>query len=46
VSFLNFAWNWLRSPAQWHGSDGIPIRVAEHLYYSGLSLLVAAPTWS
>jgi osmoprotectant transport system permease protein len=42
VSFLNFAWNWLRSPAQWHGSDGIPIRVAEHLYYSGLSLLVAA----
>ncbi len=42
MSFLDFAWDWLKSPAQWHGSDGIPIRVAEHLYYSGLSLLVAA----
>jgi osmoprotectant transport system permease protein len=42
MSFINFAWDWLKSPAQWHGSSGIPIRVLEHLYYSGLSLLVAA----
>jgi osmoprotectant transport system permease protein len=42
MSFLTFAGNWLKSPAQWHGSDGIPIRLLEHLGYSGLSLLVAA----
>jgi osmoprotectant transport system permease protein len=42
MSFLSFAWNWLKSPAQWHGSDDIPIRLLQHLGYSGLSLLVAA----
>ena len=42
MSFLSFAWNWLKSPAQWHGADGIPIRILQHLGYSGLSLLVAA----
>jgi osmoprotectant transport system permease protein len=42
MSFLTYAWDWLKSPAQWHGSDGIPQRVLEHLGYSGLSLLVAA----
>jgi osmoprotectant transport system permease protein len=42
VSFLTFAWDWLKSPQQWHGSGGIPIRVLEHLGYSGLSLLIAA----
>jgi osmoprotectant transport system permease protein len=42
VSFLSYAWNWLRSPAQWHGSGGIPIRILEQLGYSGLSLLIAA----
>jgi osmoprotectant transport system permease protein len=42
VSFLSFAWNWLKAPAQWHGPDDIPIRLLQHLGYSGLSLLVAA----
>ncbi len=42
MSFLTFAWDWLRSPQQWQGSDGIPIRILQHLYYSGLSLLIAA----
>ena len=42
MSFLSFAWNWLKSPAQWHGSGDIPIRLVQHLGYSGLSLLVAA----
>jgi len=41
VSFLTFAWDWLKSPQQWHGPDGIPIRVLQHLGYSGLSLLIA-----
>jgi osmoprotectant transport system permease protein len=41
VSFLTFAWDWLNSPQQWHGSDGILTRVFEHLGYSALSLLIA-----
>jgi osmoprotectant transport system permease protein len=42
MSFLNFAWSWLTSSAQWHGSGSIQLRVLQHLGYSGLSLLVAA----
>ena len=42
MEFVSFAWDWLRSPANWHGSDGIPVRVVQHLGYTGLSLLVAA----
>jgi osmoprotectant transport system permease protein len=42
MSFLRFAWGWLTSSQQWHGSDGIPARVLQHLGYSGLSLVVAA----
>lgn len=41
MSFLTFAWDWLRSPQQWHGKDGILARVLEHLGYAGLSLLIA-----
>jgi osmoprotectant transport system permease protein len=42
MSFLNDAWLWLRQPGNWHGADGIPTRILEHLGYTGLSLLVAA----
>jgi osmoprotectant transport system permease protein len=41
MTYLRFAWSWLRSGQQWHGADGIPIRVLEHLGYTGLSLLIA-----
>ncbi|UVJ38452.1 ABC transporter permease [Arthrobacter sp. CJ23] len=33
---------WLADPAHWAGSSGIPTRLAEHLLYSGLVLLIAA----
>jgi osmoprotectant transport system permease protein len=42
MSFLLYAWNWLRQPAQWHGAGAIPAHVLEQLGYSGLSLLIAA----
>jgi osmoprotectant transport system permease protein len=42
MSFLSYAWGWLRAPAQWHGPSGIPVRVLEQLGYSGLALLIAA----
>jgi osmoprotectant transport system permease protein len=42
MGFLTFAVDWLKSPAQWSGPDGIPIRVLQHLEYTVLSLLIAA----
>ena len=41
MSFFSFAWNWLKQPAQWHGSGGIPVRILEQLGYTALALLVA-----
>lgn len=42
------ALTWFADPAQWSGTAGIPNRVLEHLYYSGLALgitlLIALPT--
>jgi osmoprotectant transport system permease protein len=42
MSYFRFAWDWLSAPAQWHGSDGIPVRLIQHLGYTGESLLIAA----
>src|SRR5580698_2558608 len=42
MSFLSFAWDWLKSPAQWSGSGDIQLRILQHLYYTGLALVVAA----
>lgn len=42
MSFLSYAWDWLKQPQQWHGSDGIPIRILEQLGYTALSLVIAA----
>lgn len=39
---LQTAWQWLTQAQQWHGPDGIPIRLAEHLEYTGLALGLAA----
>lgn len=33
---------WLADPAQWQGPNGIPARLLEHLFISGVSLAVAA----
>lgn len=41
MSFLSYAWDWLKQPAQWHGAGGIPIRILEQLGYTALSLLIA-----
>ncbi len=32
---------WLSDPAHWSGPGGIPTRLVEHLFYSGLALLLA-----
>ncbi|KAA0941273.1 ABC transporter permease [Streptomyces apricus] len=41
VNQIQLVGDWLTSSEQWHGDDGIPHRLAEHLTYSGLSLLCA-----
>jgi osmoprotectant transport system permease protein len=41
MSYIQFAWDWLTTGSQWHGSAGIPERLLQHLGYSGLALLVA-----
>jgi osmoprotectant transport system permease protein len=33
---------WLTDPAQWSGSDGIPVRTLQHLWYSLLATAIAA----
>jgi osmoprotectant transport system permease protein len=38
---IRTAWNWLTASAQWHGSEGIPHRMLEHLGYTALALLIA-----
>ena len=42
MNIVSRAVHWFGEASQWSGSDGIPARVGEHLYYSGLSLLIAA----
>lgn len=34
--------DWIADPDHWSGSSGIPVRLLEHLQYSGLVLLIAA----
>lgn len=33
---------WFADPAHWSGPDGVPARLGEHLFYSALTLLLAA----
>jgi osmoprotectant transport system permease protein len=41
MDFLAAVLAWLADPSHWQGSDGIPTRVLEHLWLSGVSLLIA-----
>ncbi|MFN2494946.1 MAG: ABC transporter permease [Pseudonocardiaceae bacterium] len=33
---------WFADPAHWHGPAGVPVRVAEHLYYTVVTVLIAS----
>ena len=41
MQFLVDVWHWLTASAQWHGGDGVPHLLANHLRVSFSSLLVA-----
>lgn len=34
-------WAWLTDPANWQGQNGVPARLVEHLWYTGLSVVIA-----
>ncbi|MGH3342743.1 MAG: ABC transporter permease [Carbonactinosporaceae bacterium] len=42
MSIVELLWHWLTQPENWTGPDGIPVRFGQHLWYSGLSLVIAA----
>ena len=42
MSFFNWAWDWVTTDANWHGSGSIPQQLVAHLGYSALPLLIAA----
>lgn len=42
MNYLLAAAAWLADPAHWSGADGVPARLAEHLWYSLLALVLAA----
>ena len=39
---MNGVLDWLTDPATWSGSEGVWTRTGEHLWYSGLALVIAA----
>ena len=39
---MNDVLTWLTDSTHWSGEDGVPQRALEHLYYSGVALLIAA----
>jgi osmoprotectant transport system permease protein len=41
MNIVQLVLHWFTQSSQWSGPDGIPNRVGEHLYYSGLALLIA-----
>jgi osmoprotectant transport system permease protein len=41
MSYFSIAWQWLISAQNWQGADGIPVRLGQHLEYTGLALIIA-----
>jgi osmoprotectant transport system permease protein len=41
MSYFSIARQWLISAQNWHGSNGIPVRLLQHLEYTGLALIIA-----
>jgi osmoprotectant transport system permease protein len=41
VNALHQLLNWFNDPANWHGANGVPQRMIEHLWFWGLSMAIA-----
>ena len=42
MSLLRQVWSWFGDSAHWHGSNGIPVRLAEHVQISAESVVIGA----
>jgi len=42
MSFFSYAWDWITTSANWHGSGSIPSQLVAYLGYCVLPLLIAA----
>jgi osmoprotectant transport system permease protein len=42
VAMISDIWTWLSTSEHWHGPDGVPVHLKEHLQYSLIALLIAA----
>jgi len=42
MSFFTFAWHWLITANNWHGSEGIPARLIEQVEYTALAMVISA----
>ena len=42
MNVLSEGFDWLTTSAHWHGEDGVPHRVLQHLGYTGLTVVIAA----
>ena len=42
MSLLNQVWSWFGDPAHWSGSNGIPVRLSEHVQISAESVVIGA----
>ena len=41
MSVFNEAWGWFTTSANWHGEDGIPHRLLQHIGYTALTVVIA-----
>lgn len=42
MHILELVWAWLADPANWSGTEGLPNRLGEHLWYSAVAMVIAA----
>ena len=42
MNLLQATWQWITDPAHWHGNDGIPTRLGEHVHLSLESVAIGA----
>ena len=41
MSVFNEAWDWFTTSTNWHGEDGIPHRLLQHIGYTALTTVIA-----